>query len=405
MNNFQEIMSDINDIPTISDHDHHLPDTFFAENVTLEKLIQNTYIAWMGYSSESNSDWQSKLLMEGRFNSYFTWFEKGIQIAHDIDLELTNDNWNSISNIVKGHYQADPYFHIESLRTNGFLKMILDCYWDPGSDNGHGELFLPTFRIDKFIYGFHSESVAPDDIIPWKKYNFSGNKLDDYVVNMFEIIKSQWQEGRVAALKCAEAYNRDINFLPDDESLANEAFGIHPNKITQEQRIVFGNYIFNRCCELAAELEIPFQIHTGLGRLSGSNPLILEPIIEKYPNTRFVLFHSGFPWTLEVAALSHNHSNVLPSLTWTATISPVVAARTLDEYIDVARSIDMITWGSDCWVPEESIGAMLAWKHIIAMVLAKRLNEKRLRVGDVGKIARKLLYENNQKVYSLADSI
>ncbi len=277
--------------------------------------------------------------------------------------------------------------------------MILDAYWDTGSDAGHPEEFVPTFRIDKVLYGFHRESIAPDDFAVWDRYGFDGENLDDYVQHMRTFISQRVHAGKAVAFKCAEAYNRDIHFTPDDKAAAIEAFGVHPDKITPRQRHAFSNYIFNRCCELAGELDIPFQIHTGLAKISGSQPMNFEPIIAKYPQTRFVLFHSGFPWTHQAVGLAHNYRNALPSLTWTATICTSSAVRALNDFIDVASSCNEITWGSDCHGPEDSIGTLLAWRFVVAKALAERLIDGRCTAGDAEALARKLMYENGRNVY------
>jgi len=81
------------------------------------------------------------------------------------------------------------------------------------------------------------------------------------------------------AFKCTEAYNRNLNFLPDDEKKASAVFGTHPSEISEQDKIIFGNYIFNRFCEMAAEWDLPFQIHTGLGDLAGSQPILLLPLL------------------------------------------------------------------------------------------------------------------------------
>jgi predicted TIM-barrel fold metal-dependent hydrolase len=249
------------------------------------------------------------------------------------------------------------------------------------------------------MYGSHAESVAPDDFVPWARYGFTGKTLDDYLELMRETIRARHRAGKVVALKCAEAYQRPIQFMPDDRAAAQQIFGAHPSSVTREQHLLFGNYIFNRCCELAAELDLPFQIHTGLGNLSGSQPMHLIPVIERHPKTRFVLFHAGYPWTHEVAGLAHNYPNAYPSLTWTATICTAAAVRALHDFIDVAPSINTITWGSDCRIAEESVGALLAWRHIVATVIAERLEDGRLRPLDAHVLARKLLFENGWRVY------
>ncbi len=397
--NMKSIYEYISSLPVFSDHEHHQTDEFFAQGMSLDKALKNSYVSWTGYVPDGTVKSRKALLDNVLFNSYFTWFEKGLQKVHNIDEDITLETWDYISDKIKVAYERDLNFHWNTLIENGYEKLVQDSFWNPGSDEGHDDVFIPAFRIDKFMYGYHSESIAPNNFIPWSRYGFVGGSLNDYVEMMNDIIKIQHSKGKVAAFKCAEAYNRSINFLPDDYELANKIFGIHPNDISPEQKIIFGNYIFNRCCELAAELDVPFQIHTGLARLSGSQPMMFEPIIEKHKKTKFVLFHSGFPWTHEVAGLAHNHTNVLPSLTWTATICTSSAVRALHDYIEVTSSIDKITWGSDCWVAEESVGAMLAWRYIVSKVLSERFTEGLIKAGQVEILAEKLMFRNGRKIY------
>lgn len=396
---YKALASDIAAMPVFSDHDHHQKDAFFAEEMSLDKLLNNSYVAWTGYTCDGSDDARRQLLDNVRFNSYFTWFHRGLKQVHGIDEDLTIDNWRSISQKVAGRYAEDADFHWRALLENGYERLVLDAYWDPGSNDGHPEAFIPAFRIDKFTYGFHSESIAPNEFAVWRRYGFSGGSLGEFVEMMRATVKARYNQGKVAALKCAEAYNRDVNFLPDDEQAAKAAFGLHPDEITRQQFIAFSNYIFNRCCELAEELDLPFQVHTGLAQIAGSEPMNFEPIIAKYPKVRFVMFHSGYPWTHQVAGLAHNYPNVLPSLTWTPTICTSAAIRALGDYIDVASSCNAITWGSDCWTVEESVGAMLAWRFVVAKVLAERIADRRCSAGDAEILARKLMYENGRRIY------
>lgn len=396
---FDEIYDYIDSLPVFSDHEHHGTDEFFSVPMTLERLFQNSYVNWLGYPMNGTKEARARLLEEGGYNSYFYWFEKGVQKVHGITETISLETWDEISARIEKVYREDRDFHWKALGQNGYEKLVQDSFWSPGDDCGHPEILVPTFRIDKFMYGFHRESIAPDNFATWNRYGFSGGTLDDYVELMRETIRKQRAKGKAVALKCAQAYHRKINFLPDDKQAAEKAFGIHPEEIAPEQRILFGNYIFNRCCELAAELDIPVQIHTGLAKISGSNPMYLEPVIAKHSRTRFVLFHSGFPWYHEVSGLAHNYRNVLPSLTWTATISTSAAVIALNEYIDVAASIHSITWGSDCFVPEDSVGAMLAWKFVVAKVLSERMEDGLLSMSQAEALANKFMYENGRRIY------
>ncbi len=396
---FDALYKYVSALPVFSDHEHHRPDSFFAEKVTLFKLLENSCVAWTGLDCGETAESRRKWLEAVRFNSYFRWFEKGLQQVHGLEGEITAENWDAISEKISARYAEDADFHWRALPDHGYERLILDTYWQPGHDDGHPEIFIPTYRIDKFMYGYHGESIAPDDFPVWQRYGFSGGTLDDFVEMMQATIRARHKQGKVAALKCAEAYNRSIDFLPDDRSAAQKAFGQHPSRISEQLKLAFSNYIFNRACEVAEELNVPFQIHTGLGQLAGTEPMKLRLIIVKYPKVRFVLFHAGFPWMHEAAGLVHEYPNALPNLTWMPTLCTSAAIRVLDDYIDLAYSCGFITWGSDCWAPEESVGAMLAWRLVVTKVLAERLADGQLTASDAEMLARKLMYENNRNVY------
>ena len=90
------------------------------------------------------------------------------------------------------------------------------------------------------------------------------------------------------------------------------------------------------------------------GQNRGSNPMYLVPLIEKHPGTKFVLFHGGYPWTREIGGLLHNYPNVYADLVWLPLISPTAAVQALHEWIETAVTSEKITWGGDCWTPEET---------------------------------------------------
>ena len=56
------------------------------------------------------------------------------------------------------------------------------------------------------------------------------------------------------------------------------------------------------------------QFHTGLGdndiSLLKSNPAHLQPVINAYPQTKFVLLHSSYPFTQEAGYLCSVYKNV-----------------------------------------------------------------------------------------------
>jgi predicted TIM-barrel fold metal-dependent hydrolase len=65
----------------------------------------------------------------------------------------------------------------------------------------------------------------------------------------------------------------------------------------------------------AQKLGIPMLIHCGMswarvGRSSLAQPLLLEPVIEAFPDLRIVIPHLGWPWAAEAVMLAVKHRNV-----------------------------------------------------------------------------------------------
>jgi predicted TIM-barrel fold metal-dependent hydrolase len=138
-----------------------------------------------------------------------------------------------------------------------------------------------------------------------------------------------------------------------------------------------------------------------MGLLKGSSPMNLLPTIERHPRTRFVLFHGGYPWTSEVAALSHDHGNVYPDLAWLPLISTSAAARALTEWLEVCPSSARIAWGGDCWTSEESFAAALAFRHVLKEALSRLVRGGMMTASRAEVVARKLAHENAGVLYGL----
>ena len=289
------ISDEIDALPVYSDHEHHLPDAFFAEGMTLDRSLERSYVAWTGFVPDGTEASRAALLDNVRFNSYFFWYERGFQQMHGFTEAITLQNWDDLSHLLARHYAEDSDLHWKVLLQKGYERLIQDAYWNPGDNMGHPEAFVPTFRIDKFLYGFHPEQIAPDDIDPWQHYGFAGGTLDDYVAMMRDTVRERHAAGLVAALKCAGAYNRGLDLAEDD--------GRPPKRCWQESSLVspeakrlFSNYISSIAAASWLLSWMCLSRFTGLADRE-VNPMQLIPILERYPQARFVLFHTGYPWT------------------------------------------------------------------------------------------------------------
>lgn len=385
-------------LPVVSSHEHHGTDEFHA-TLTLDRIVEKSYVSWLEVMPGSGAASRGDFLAQCRHNSYFVWLEKGIQQVYGLEEKLAPENWEDVSQQISARH-ADPSAHIRILTEAGrYRRAVQDAYWDYGSDVGHPELFSPTMRTDMFVRCFHPEVRDHDDNNPFAHYPDAptqdfGDYLD-YLRSLF----TGWRERGAVALKSASAYERSLAYSEGDRLAASAVFGRRPGTVSPAERAIYENTMFHFFCRLAASFDVPFQVHTGLGELSGSRPLTFEPVIVRHPDVHFVLFHAGYPWYGEAAGLAHNHSNISLDMVWAPIISTSAAVAALHEFIEVARSSDRIAWGSDTWTSEEAIGALLAWQHVVATVLSQKMDDGYLDLAEAEALAHKLLYRNAARLY------
>ncbi len=385
--------------PIVSTHEHHR-DGAFQQSLNLDRLLTASYVGWgpmpPGDTPDARRDWLSRV----RHNSYFVWLEKALAAIYGIEL-IAAETWQDLSFAISTAHR-DPAWHLRLLREHARYELFLeDAYWAPGSDENLGDMAVPVYRIDMWLAGFHPEAHDHDGINPRDRLGRDFPTLDDYEDCLRAEIRAR--RPAIAALKCAAAYERTLEFGPPRRDEAKAVFGRSPAEVPAGGRRLFGDFILHVALEEAAKLDLPVQVHTGLAMLAGSNPLLFEPIIDAYSDVRFVLFHGGFPWVRHVGALAHNHpANVIIDLCWLPIISTSAAVSALHEYIELLPDIGHLTWGGDCWTGEEACGAAMALRHVLGRCLAEKIADQDLRPRDAETIAHRIMHANARSIYGLA---
>ena len=130
--------------------------------------------------------------------------------------------------------------------------------------------------------------------------------------------------------------------------------------------------------------------------------MLLEPVIAANPDVKFVLFHGGFPWFYEVAALAHNYQNVYIDMNWLPLVSTSAAQNALHTFFEVLPDCRRICWGGDCWTSEESFGAAMAFRMVLADVLADKMSSGLYRTSYIDFLAERIMFQNCKELYSMA---
>ena len=392
----QELMGYISDHKIRNTHSHHLPEQATLD-FNLDKLINNTYLQWMQITPGSTAESRSAYLEKVRYKSFFAWLQKSVQELYGISDPITAGNWDSISDQISKAHQ-NPAFYMDVLKNKcKYQNIIVDTYWNPGSDNGRPELFTPSFRLDLFFLGYKKGLRNHDGVSLEERFGELPDNLPDYVEWVRTWIIRKKNAGCVA-LKIALAYERDLHFEKVTQEQAERVFRVKESDITQEDIRYFQNYLFWKICEIAAELSLPLQCHTGMGQITNTNILQLNDVIKSNPETKFVLLHCGFPWLDDLFPMVDGYQNVYPDLTWVPLLSYTASNRVLHQLIEMSQ-INKICWGCDTWTVEESYGSLLAFRFSLCRVLTEKIEDGYLSVSNAKDIIDKILFDNAGKLY------
>lgn len=386
----------IEEIRAISTHSHHLKDDEFVE-FDLERLLKRTYVDWCGAAMGDTSESREKYLEKVRYNSYFIWLSRSLKELYNIDQDMTLENWELYSDKINAAHKDRGWHKTILTGKCGYSRVILDAYWDPGSDNGHRDLFAPTFRVDPMFFGFSKDAFDHDHNNVFSMYGKEFDNLDAILDFAYRKINENVKGGSVC-LKNAIAYDRTVKYEETTKENAKKVF--KKRNASKEDIKNFQDYLFYEICRLAAELDVPIQCHTGLGCNDDTRAIAMREIIKKNPKTKFVIFHASFPWTSDILALLHNYPNVYADICWLPLLSPTAAVQTLHQLIEVGTS-EKICWGCDTWTSEESYGARLAVNSVLSDVLEAKISNGYFSHSEALRMAENVLRNNAKELYKL----
>ncbi|KAI9719755.1 MAG: hypothetical protein M1812_003243 [Candelaria pacifica] len=153
-------------------------------------------------------------------------------------------------------------------------------------------------------------------------------------------------------------------------------------------------------------LRKPFQFHTGLGDndedLRLSNPLLMRPFIEEYPEVPIVLLHAGYPFTRGSGYLASVYDNVYLDV---GEVFPMISQDGQETVIREALDLcptEKIMWSTDGhWFPESYLLAVLQIREALEKVLKQNVNRKSLTVPEAINVVEDIFFNTSNRLYGL----
>jgi hypothetical protein len=263
--------------------------------------------------------------------------------------------------------------------------------------------FKPVFKIDSLVYGYgrgvHSEIKQLFEVEAEQV-----ETLDEYLEMVDRAFKKMVVRGAVG-LKSALSGLRTLEFPKTEKTAAERVFELDPQDLSPREARDFENYMMHVMVQKSIEYQLPFQIHTGTSfagysRDANAHADHLFDLIAAYPEARFDLFHGGFPYPGESATLASRFPNVYLNFAWFTMLAPTEARRALASWIEMVP-MHKFLWGGDCVYVEETYGAFLLARRIVADALFDKMKEGWLDEAAALEFARGMFHDNAINLFNL----
>jgi predicted TIM-barrel fold metal-dependent hydrolase len=226
-------------------------------------------------------------------------------------------------------------------------------------------------------------------------------------------------EGGVVGIKIGVAYLRSLKFekatRADAERVFNRIFGFpYPRHDWDDWEALAGpagdeakplqDFVLHHVLHRASDRGLPVQIHTGFQEGNGnvitnSAPTLLHNLFFEYKNVKFDVFHGSYPYCSELATLAKNFPNVYADLCWLHVVSPAVARRALEEYIETVPGNKIFAFGGDYIFVEGAYAHSRMARQVVAKLLADKVEEGYFSEEEAVSLAQKMLRDNPYQLF------
>jgi predicted TIM-barrel fold metal-dependent hydrolase len=125
----------------------------------------------------------------------------------------------------------------------------------------------------------------------------------------------------------------------------------------------------------------------------------LCPLLQDFPDTRFVLMHIGYPYQDEFIALAKHYRNVYIDLCWAWIINPMAGVRFVKEFLMAAPANKLFTFGGD-YIPVEPVyGHSRIARMGLAQAITELVEESWIAAEETPALIERLMRGNALEVF------
>jgi len=314
--------------------------------------------------------------------------------------ELTDSNWRAVNEEIRRR-TVDPgwYDHV----TKELCNLETQVRNVPWFEDWEPEYFTAVLRMEPALE-LHEEETRR------RLEEHLGREFGDLSTlkrGLADLAEEYKKRGAVG-IKLAHAYGRTLASEPVPEEEAGKIFrrALKGEELSPAEIKAFQDHIVFFLADMAGEMELVFQIHTGVqttwGHIPDSDPLLLIPLIRSHPHVKFDLFHAGYPYSRELGMLGKHYPNVWLNMCWMYVISTSASRQVLREWLDLVPLERILGFGSDVGFPEFVYGHLVMARSVLSEVLEEKVRVDFWSEELALDAARKLMRDNAMALYGLS---
>ena len=414
---YARIKASIDRVRAIDSHDHlrsfdAIPErveTPDGRGMTLYSLWSGSYYRWTNPlaawpASGDFDEWWGEAkhsFDDARATSFYRYLLPAFTDLYGVDFEqITDEEARELSERIFQNYRDDTWLMEVITRRANIELMFIDPYWARLKFPQEYKFAVPVFNVTKLMQASHPTQVESELDSPFAfaaQKGLSTETFDDFLAVVETLFAEAVSRGCIC-LKSTQAYERTLRYEEVPRERAAEIYGMQKEEISDAEQKAFEDFMFWQVCRLSAKYDLPFQVHTGQARVQGSNPMLLVDVIAGNPETKFVLFHGGFPWVGETGVIAMRHKNVWIDSVWLPTLSYTMGKRAYQEWLEMIPS-DRIMWGADTVNAEGIYAATEFTRRCLAEALAEKVERGELLEEHAYRIGRQVMRENALKLF------
>ena len=414
---YARIKASLDAVPAIDTHDHlrpfdQLPNmdaTDRGRGMTLHSIFAGSYYPQIGpltpwAEGMAFDDWWVTARNDfdnARAASFYRYLLPAFRDLYGVDFDtITDEQARQLNAQIFANYQDDEWLIDVITRRANIELMFIDAYWARLQFERAYQFSVPVLNVTTLMSGTHPSQFSSPLDSPYvfaEQRGLATGSLDDYL----HVVETIFQEAVAAdavCLKSTQAYQRTLRYENVPQERAAAAYGKPAADLSAAQLAEFEDFMFWHVVKLSAKYALPFQIHTGHGRLQGSNPMNLLNVIQANSSTKFILFHGGYPWVGETGAIAMRHRNVWVDSCWMPMLSYTMARRAYKEWLETMSS-DRIMWGADTVQAEGIYAATQFTRQCLADALADKVAGGELLEVHALRIGRQILRDNALQLF------